>query len=76
MIKYKREGEMKEKGRFLRLFAALFMLTFSANVFAAGYTCEKIYDTCNEGYYLSITIVSNVHRAVPAMVGPPHQFVR
>ena len=43
---------MGKKRCFLGFFVGLFLFAFSANSFAAGYSCEKTYTSCNAGYYL------------------------
>lgn len=44
---------MRKKFGFLGFLACLSIFLFSANSFAdAGYTCERTYDSCSQGYYL------------------------
>ncbi len=46
---------MGRKRSFLGFLATVVMVLFTANAFAAGYTCDnsKVYTTCNATYYLS-----------------------
>ncbi|MDE6481718.1 MAG: InlB B-repeat-containing protein [Alphaproteobacteria bacterium] len=52
---------MEKKRSFLGFLASLFIVFFTANAFAAGYTCNdlKKYTSCNAGYYLNGTGVGN-----------------
>lgn len=52
---------MEKKRSFLGFLASLFIVFFTANAFAAGYTCDKLkkYTSCNANYYLNGTDVGN-----------------
>lgn len=52
---------MEKKRSFLGFLASLFIVFFTANAFAAGYTCDELkkYTSCNAGYYLNGTAVGN-----------------
>lgn len=52
---------MEKKRSFLGFLASLFIVFFTANAFAAGYTCNdlKKYTSCNANYYLNGTDVGN-----------------
>ncbi|MDE5615495.1 MAG: InlB B-repeat-containing protein [Alphaproteobacteria bacterium] len=52
---------MEKKRSFLGFLASLFIVFFTANAFAEGYTCDDIkkYTSCNANYYLNGTDVGN-----------------
>ncbi|MBQ2859362.1 MAG: InlB B-repeat-containing protein, partial [Alphaproteobacteria bacterium] len=66
-MKYKREEVMGRKRSFLGFFATLFVAFFTANAFAAGYSCPsyKKYTSCNAGYYLNGTEPGNTCASCP-----------
>ncbi len=56
---------MGRKRSFLGFLATLFMVFFTANAFAAGYSCPtyKKYTSCNAGYYMTASSDSTVFDA-------------
>ena len=46
-------GDINRFDRYYRTNGLVTAIAFSTDLFAAGYTCDRVYTACNSGYYLS-----------------------